>query len=158
MLTPKLRVAAIARALVVSEPSETRTVGGSAETEANAVTVIPHGLSPTRQVTSTTPLASVLIASAKSETARTRARIGELQVSGMGRLLGERLAAAWSAAANRCGRGHAVATSTVTGTPFVTMSKTAERCCARATTSRSFSSGASPSTRKETRICSKPLR
>src|SRR5262249_25527599 len=70
----------------------------------------------------------------------------------------ERLAAACSEAANRCRRGQAVATSTVTGTPFVTMSKTAERCCARATTSRSFSSGASPATRKETRIRSKPLR
>src|SRR5438034_8671519 len=66
MLTPKLRVAVIARALVPSEPSETRTVGGSADTEAKAVTVIPHGLSPTQQVTSTTPLASALIASANS--------------------------------------------------------------------------------------------
>ena len=66
MLTPKLRVAVIARALVVAEPSETRIVGGSAETDAKAVTVIPQGLSPTRQVTSTTPLASALIASAKS--------------------------------------------------------------------------------------------
>ena len=67
MLTPKRRVAVIARALVVSEPSETRTVGGSADTEVNAVTVIPHGRSASRQVTSTTPLASVLIASANSE-------------------------------------------------------------------------------------------
>src|SRR5216117_2838938 len=66
MLTPKLRVSVIAPALVPSEPSDTRTVGGSADTEANAVTVIPHGLSPTQQVTSTTPLASALIASANS--------------------------------------------------------------------------------------------
>ena len=46
--------------------SETSTVGGSADTDANAVTVIPHGRSPTQQVTSTTPLASALIAWAKA--------------------------------------------------------------------------------------------
>ena len=39
-------------------------------------------------------------------------------------------------------------TPTSTGTPLVTMSKTAERACARSTTSRSFSAGASPLTRK----------
>ena len=66
MLTPKLRVAVIARALVAPAESETSTVGGSADTEAKAVTVIPHGRSPIQQVTSTTPLASALIASAKS--------------------------------------------------------------------------------------------
>src|SRR5262245_1556546 len=70
MLTPKLRVFLIARALVVSEPSETRTVGGSADPDARAVTVIPLGLSPTRQVTRTTPLASALIASANSAIGR----------------------------------------------------------------------------------------
>ncbi len=66
MLTPKRPDALIASALVVAERSETSTVGGSAETEANAVTVIPQGRPPTRQVTRTTPLASVLIASANS--------------------------------------------------------------------------------------------
>src|SRR5437867_11561420 len=66
MLTPKLRVSVIAPALVPSEPSDTKTVGGSADTEAKAVTVIPDGLSPTQQVTSTTPLARALIASANS--------------------------------------------------------------------------------------------
>src|SRR5213595_3162792 len=66
MLIPKRRVALIASALRASAPSEARTVGGSAETEANAVTVMPHGRSPTRQVTSTTPLARALIASANS--------------------------------------------------------------------------------------------
>jgi hypothetical protein len=45
---------------------------------------------------------------------------------------GRRLATA----TNRCRCGYAVATSTVTGTPFVTMSKTADRSWARATTSR----------------------
>src|SRR5262249_22387677 len=67
MLTPKAPVAVIARALVVSVPSETRIVGGSAETEAKAVTVIPQGLSPTQLVTSATPLGSALMASTKSE-------------------------------------------------------------------------------------------
>src|SRR5262249_57584550 len=57
--------------------------------------------------------------------------------------------------AARC--GHA-STPTCTGTPFVTMSKTAERAFARSTSSRSFSGGASPSTTNETRICSNPLR
>src|SRR6478736_367613 len=66
MLTPKLRVAVIARALLAPAESETSTVGGSADTEAKAVTVIPHGWSPIQQVTNTTPLASALIASAKS--------------------------------------------------------------------------------------------
>jgi hypothetical protein len=66
MLTPNRRVEAIARAAAPSESSETSTVGGSAETDANAVTVIPQGRSPTRQVTTTTPLASSLIASANS--------------------------------------------------------------------------------------------
>src|SRR5262249_43519056 len=51
---------------------------------------------------------------------------------------------------------HAVV-SISTGTPCVTMSNTAERCAARCTTSRSFSSGASPLTRNETRIRSKPF-
>ncbi len=64
MLTPKLLVAGIARALVGAGQSETRTVGGSADTEAKAVTVIPQGRPPIQQVTSTTPLASALIASA----------------------------------------------------------------------------------------------
>src|SRR5206468_11126732 len=41
--------------------------GGSADTDAKAVTVIPQGLPPTSQVTSTTPLACALIASANSE-------------------------------------------------------------------------------------------
>ena len=49
--------------------------------------------------------------------------------------------------------GHA-STPTCTGTPFVTMSKTAERAFARSTSSRSFSGGASPSTSNVTRICS----
>ena len=104
MLTPKLRVAVIARALVVAEPSETRIVGGSADTDAKAVTVIPHGLSPTQQVTSTTPLASVLMASTKSEIGAD-SRIGSVmsfRAGGMGLFLcGERLAAACSEAANR---------------------------------------------------------
>src|SRR2546423_9478097 len=62
MPTPKRRVAAIPRAPVDSEPSEARTVGGSVETDAKAVTVIPHGLPSTEQVTTTTPAASALIA------------------------------------------------------------------------------------------------
>jgi hypothetical protein len=66
MLTPNLRVEAIARAAAPSESSDTSTVGGSAETDAKAVTVIPQGLSPTQQVTTTTPLASSLMASANS--------------------------------------------------------------------------------------------
>ena len=108
MLTPKRRVAVIARALVVSEPSETRTVGGSADTEANAVTVIPQGLSPTQQVTSTTPLASVLMASTKSEIGAD-SRVGSVmrfRAGGIGLFrCGERLAAACSEAANRwCSR------------------------------------------------------
>jgi hypothetical protein len=37
-----------------------------AESDAKAVTVIPQGRSPTQQVTSTTPLARALIASANS--------------------------------------------------------------------------------------------
>ena len=105
MLTPKRRVALIAPALVVSEPSETSTVGGSAETEAKAVTVIPQGLSPTQPVTSTTPLASVLMASAKSEIG-VDSRVGSVmrfRAGGIGLFrCGERLAAACSEAANRC--------------------------------------------------------
>ena len=66
MLTPNRRVAVIARAPIASALSETRTVGGLAETEVKAVTVMPHGLSPSQQVTITTPLASMLMASAKS--------------------------------------------------------------------------------------------
>ena len=42
-LTPKTPAAPIARALAVSAPSETSTIGGSADTDANAVTVIPQG-------------------------------------------------------------------------------------------------------------------
>jgi hypothetical protein len=38
--------------------------------------------------------------------------------------------------------------STVTGTPWETMSKTAERCCARSTSRRIVSDGASPRTRE----------
>ena len=56
----------IARALVVSERSETRIVGGSADTDAKAVTVVPQGRLPSQLVTMTTPLASELIASRKS--------------------------------------------------------------------------------------------
>ena len=41
-----------------------------------------------------------------------------------------------------------VMTPTSTGTPWLTMSKTAERAWARSTTSRSFSAGASPLTLK----------
>jgi hypothetical protein len=37
-------------------------------------------------------------------------------------------------------------TSSAIGTPVLIMSNTAERCCARAITSRSFASGAAPST------------
>ena len=140
-----------------SEPSDTSTVGGSADTDANAVTVIPHGRSSSRQVTSTTPLASVLIASANSAWLRTGAFVVAIS---SGQFPSRRTQGGW-----RPLRSHqplslvyAVVTSTVTGTPFVTMSKTAERCCARSTTSRSFSSGASPATRNETRIRSKPLR
>jgi hypothetical protein len=63
MQTPNLRVAAIARAVAVSEPSDTRTVGDFADTDAKAVTVIPQDRSPIQQVTSTTPLTRALIAS-----------------------------------------------------------------------------------------------
>src|SRR5215218_22284 len=66
MLTPNRFVSAIDDALAVSAPTETSTVGGSAETEVNAVIVIPHGRPPTRDVTTTTPLASDVIASTKS--------------------------------------------------------------------------------------------
>jgi hypothetical protein len=55
--------ARIARALAVREPSETRIVGGSSETDAKALMVIPHGRPSSQLVTITTPLASALIAS-----------------------------------------------------------------------------------------------
>ena len=89
-----------------SAPSETRTVGGSADTEANAVTVIPHGLSATQTVTSTTPLASVLMASTKSEHQRGLSRrIGDELESRWHRSLSS-AASGWqprcSEAANRC--------------------------------------------------------
>ena len=64
MLTPKLRAWAIACAAADSEWSETRTVGGSADTEAKALTVIPQGRPASSVVTITTPLARTLIASA----------------------------------------------------------------------------------------------
>src|SRR6266545_809969 len=67
MLTPKLPVSSIARALAVSEQSDTRIVGGSADTDAKALTVTPHGRSSIRVVTITTPPARTLIASVKSE-------------------------------------------------------------------------------------------
>ena len=54
-----------------------------------------------------------------------------------GRRPGRMAPAAWS-------RAQSAMTPTSTGTPLVTMSKTAERACARSTTSRSFSGGASP--------------
>src|SRR5215207_7592981 len=66
MLIPKRLEAAIARPLTPVDRSEMSTVGGSAATDANAVAVIPHGRPSTRQVTSTTPLASALIASRNS--------------------------------------------------------------------------------------------
>jgi len=50
-----------------------------------------------------------------------------------------------------------VTTATCTGTPEVTLSNTAERAVARATTSRSFSTGASPSTVNVTRMSVKRL-
>ena len=99
MLTPKLPVAVIARALIVAEPSETRIVGGSADTDAKAVTVIPHGLSPTQQVTSPTPLASVLMASTKSAIGAGSCigSVMRFRAGGMGlSLCDERLAAACS--------------------------------------------------------------
>src|SRR5215212_1566013 len=67
MLTPKPSVASIARALTVSEQSDTRMVGGSADTDAKALTVTPHGRPSIRVVTITTPPARTLIASVKSE-------------------------------------------------------------------------------------------
>src|SRR5215211_817610 len=69
MLTPNLPLWSIACALIESDRSETRIVGGSADTEVNALTVVPHGRSSTRVVTITTPLASALIASVKAERA-----------------------------------------------------------------------------------------
>ena len=141
-LAPKAPVASIARALTV--PRRARPAPwGSTDTDANAVTVIPHGRPAARLVTTTTPLASVLIASANSS-------VGAV--------------ARYKAFGGRAARAatipplYAAVWSTETGTPFVTMSKTAERCFARSTTSRSFSSGALPATRNVTLIRSKPLR
>ena len=59
-------------------------------------------------------------------------------------LLGERLGEADEASALVGGRGqfeHQAATVTSTGTPWATMSKTADRAWARSTISRSFSGG-----------------
>src|SRR6478735_3083905 len=133
MLTPNAPVAAIARAPGLSDRRDTSTVGGCADTEANAVTVIPHGRPSSRQVTRVTPLASVLIASANEAVGsaafvaaadfRVMARSSSVRKSGGG----------WPHACTATGPValYAATMSTVTGTPFVTMSKTAEHCCAR---------------------------
>src|SRR6478736_6129033 len=126
MPTPNRPDSAIACAATASEPTETRIVGGAVETDVNAVTVIPQGLLPIQQVTSTTPLASALIASANSPIEADCAVWSAMSSRSGG--IGWSPGTCWSGFG--AGRGHAVAISTVTGTPLLTMSKTAERCCA----------------------------
>jgi hypothetical protein len=69
MLTPKRPPASMACAAAASESIETRTVGGSAETDAKAVTVMPHGRPSSSHVSKATPLARALIASANGRRA-----------------------------------------------------------------------------------------